>query len=517
VFSPVDWIVILLYFLAMAGIGAHFSRRNRNMSDFMFGGGSMPWLTVGISLIATSISASTFMGNPAYSFTHDMRLVMLVFGSIAAIFVIGKVFIPRYKASGIASAYELLEKRFSRPVRVTAATLYSCHLIMRVGMLMFVPSLVIKEMTGLPSEACIAIMAAGSIVYTYFGGIRAIAWTDVMQFAIFMGSGILVILFCAHAVGGVGETFRLASEAGKTRWFDGAWDPASATNIWTAGMVYIAFEVAIRGCDQQFVQRYLSTRTAREANLSSISSVLLGLCVSVVFYSVGAALYVYFEVKQAAPLPDGIEGNSVFAYFIMNILPTGLKGLLGAAILGEAMSSLNSTYSALSNTTVVDFLGKKEEGGEGAGGLRSARIWVVIWGALGTAMAFVCAIGSQTILSKALFFTSLFTGPLLGLFLLAFFRPSLHPKAVLAGALLGMAALLPFLQIPVLPPGVWTPVTCEWIGCKEGGSLSWPWNPVISLTATLLFAHAIALFLPKNGKAAEAGMLSKAGVETEKA
>ena len=231
----------------------------------------------------------------------------------------------------------------------------------------------------------------------------------------------------------------------------------------------------------------------------------------------GAALYVYFKVKQAAPLPEGIEGNSVFAYFIMNILPTGLKGLLGAAILGEAMSSLNSTYSALSNTTVVDFLGKKEAGREEAGGLRAARIWVIIWGALGTAMAFVCAIGSQTILSKALFFTSLFTGPLLGLFLLAFFRPGLHPKAVLSGALLGMAALLPFLHIPVLPEGVWTPISCEWLGCPEGGYFAWPWNPVISLAATLAFAHALGLFLPRNGKAEGAGMLSKAGVEAEKA
>jgi solute:Na+ symporter, SSS family len=494
-FSPIDWLVIVAYFMVMAGIGIHFSKRNKNLADFMFGGGSMPWLAVGISLIATSISASTFLGNPAYAFTHDMRMLMLSAGSIAAIFVIGWVFIPRYKASGISSAYELLERRFSRPVRLMAAGLYSCHLMMRVGMLMYVPSLVIKEMVGQPIWVSILLMAAGSIVYTYFGGIRAIAWTDVMQFAIFMGSGVVVVLFCAHAIGGVGETFRLASEAGKTRWFDGSWDPASATNIWSAGLVYIVFEVAIRGCDQQFVQRYLACRSAREANLSSITSVLLGLCVGILFYSVGATLFVYFKVKHAAPLPEGIGGNEVFPYFIMNILPTGLKGLLGAAILGEAMSSLNSTYSALSNTTVVDFLGKSKSGGvgESEGGLHSAKLWVVIWGMLGTGMAFVCALGSQTILNKALFFTSLFTGPLLGLFLMAFFRPLLHPKAVLAGSILGMITLLPFLNIPVLPEGMWKPLY----------TFAWPWNPVISLAGSLFWAHLISLFLPRHRRAAE--------------
>jgi len=485
-FTLIDWLVIAAYFMVMAGIGIYFSRRNANLSEFMFGGGAMPWLTVGISLIATSISASTFLGNPSYAFTHDMRLLMLGFGSLVSIFIIGWVFIPRYKASGISSAYELLERKFSRPVRLMAAGLYSCHLMMRVGMLMYVPSLIIKEMIGQPIMLSIIIMAVGSVVYTYFGGIKAIAWTDVLQFTVFMGSGIAVILFCAHAIGGMGETFRLASEAGKTRWFDSSWDPASATNIWTAGIVYIVFEVAIRGCDQQFVQRYLATRNAREANYSSIASVLLGLCVGLVFYSVGAVLFVYFKVKHVGELPAGMTGNDVFPYFIMNILPTGFKGLLGAAILGEAMSSLNSTYAALSNTTVVDFLRKGKGTPGGKTGLQTAKIWVVIWGGLGTVMAMICAVGSQTILNKALFFTSLFTGPLLGLFLLAFFRPHLNPRAVLASALLGMLALIPFTTIPILPEGVWKP----WFG------LAWPWNPLISLTATIIAAHLLHFVLP---------------------
>jgi SSS family solute:Na+ symporter len=508
-FSTVDWLVIVAYFLLMAGIGFHFSRRNRNLKDFMFGGGSMPWLAVGISLIATSISASTFLGNPSYTYANDMKLLMLSIGSIFAIFIIGWVFIPRYKASGISSAYELLEKRFSRPVRVMAAVFYSCHLMMRVGMLMFVPSLVIQKMTGLDPRLCILLMALGSIVYTYFGGIRAIAWTDVMQFTIFMGSGVLVILFCAQSIGGLGETFRLATEAGKTSWFDASWNPASATTLWTAGLIYVVFEVAIRGCDQQFVQRYLSCRNAREANLSSITSVGLGLCVSLLFYSVGAVLFVYFQVKQVAVLPAGVDGNNAFPHFIMNILPMGLKGLLGAAILGEALSSLNSTYSALSNTTVVDFLGRKGAAGgdavaEGQGsseGLKSAKLWVILWGLLGTVMALICAMGQKTILDRALFFTSLFTGPLLGLFLMAFFRPNLNPKAVLYGAVLGMATLVPFLKPPFLEGKLWDPITCTWLGCAEGASFAWPWNPVISLTATLIWAHLIGAFLPRNPKA----------------
>lgn len=475
-FTLWDWLVVVAYFLVMAGIGVYFSRRNRNLKDFMFGGGNMPWLAVGISLIATSVSASTFLGNPSNSYASDMRFLMLNFGAIAALFIIGGVFIPRYRASGISSAYEYLELRFSRRVRTLAAGLYSCHLLLRAGMLLFGPALILKAMLGVPIWMSICAMAAGSIIYTYFGGIRAIAWTDVLQFSIFMGSGLLIIWYCVEAIGSFGETFRLASEAGKTRWFDASWDPSSARNIWSAGVAYIAFEVAIRGCDQQFVQRYLSCRNAREANYSSISSVLLGVCVGLVFFSVGAALYVYFQVEHLDVLPADATANDVLPFFIMNILPTGLKGLLGAAIMGEALSSLNSLYAALSNTTVTDFLRKK---GAEAAGLADAKRWVLIWGALATLVAFVVAQSDQSLLDTALFFTSLFTGPLLALFLMAFFRSHLKPGAVLIAAFGGMATLLMFLKIPMLP--AWEPLY----------PVAWTWNPLISMTATLVLAEVL--------------------------
>jgi SSS family solute:Na+ symporter len=319
-------------------------------------------------------------------------------------------------------------------------------------------------------------------VYTYFGGIRAIAWTDVLQFSIFMGSGLLIIWYCAEAIGSFSETFRLATEAGKTRWFDASWDPTSARNIWSAGIAYIAFEVAIRGCDQQFVQRYLSCRSTREANYSSISSVLFGVCVGLVFFSVGASLFVYFQVEHLGILPPGATPNDVLPHFIMNILPTGVKGLLGAAIMGEALSSLNSLYAALSNTTVTDFLRKR---GEEAANLADAKRWVLIWGGMATLVAFLVAQSDQSLLDTALFFTSLFTGPLLALFLMAFFRTSLNPTAVLGAAFGGMAVLLLFLKIPMLP--TWEPLY----------PVAWTWNPLIAMSATLLIAEALNVVMRK--------------------
>ena len=480
-FSLWDWIVVAVYFAAMAGIGAYFSRKNRNFKDFMFGGGNMPWFAVGISLIATSVSANTFLGNPADSYVNDMRLLMLNFGSLAAIVIVGTFFIPRYRASGIKSAYELLEIRFSKPVRTLAASLYSCHLLLRMGMLIYAPSLVLMKITGVPFWAAAISMGLFAMLYTSLGGIKAATTTDIIQFCIFFGGGLLCIYFCAKGVGSFGKTWELAQAAGKTRWLDFTFNPASERNFFSAAIVYIVFEVAIRGCDQQFVQRYLSTKSVRTANYSSITSSLLGICVGIVFFTVGAFLYVYFQVAHVEALPV-TKVNEVLPYFIIHVLPPGVKGLLVAAIMAADMGALSSVLTALSNTTVVDLLPRTP--GDGEINLRNARKWVLLWGLLGMAASFVCALGNISILSKALFFTSLFSGPLLGLFLMAFFRPKLHPTAVIVATFGGMAVLMLFLKIPVLPAGLWKPVY----------EVSWPWNPLISMTASITMAHVLNLF-----------------------
>lgn len=487
-FSIVDWLVIVLYFVMVASIGFYFSRRNTDLKDFMFGGGNMPWLAVGISLIATSVSANTFLGNPADSYANDMRLLMTNIGGLIAIAIVGTVFIPRFRASGIRSAYELLEIKFSRQVRVMAASFYSCHLLLRMGMLIYGPSLVLMRITGAPFWAAAVAMAVFAILYTSMGGIKAVTTTDIIQFVIFFGGGLLCIYYCAKGVGGFAKTWELAAAAGKTRMFDFHWDPTSDRNFFTASLVYIVFEVAIRGCDQQFVQRYLSTKSVRTANYSSISSSLLGICVGLVFFTVGAFLYVYFQVAHVQPLPPELKVNQVLPHFIVSVLPTGVKGLLVAAILAADMGALSSVLTALSNTTVIDFL-PPSPGDDGKAGhnIRNARKWIILWGILGTGTSFLCALGDDSILRKALFFTSLFTGPLLGIFVQAFFLPRTNPKAVIAGAFIGMLSLLPISNIPFLPPGTWKPIY----------ALAWPWNPLVSVTFTVLAAQVLTLIMPR--------------------
>ena len=185
-FTVIDWIVLAAYLLLSLLIGLWVSRGNKNLKEYMFGGGSIPWVAVGISLIATSVSATTFLGAPADVYGDNMTFLMFQIGALLSIVVVGFVFIPRFRTAGINSAYELFEVRFgSKAVRRLAAVFYSLHLLLRTGILLYAPSLVLAQILHIDLKLAIVVSAAVAIFYTWFGGIKAVIWTDVMQFCVF--------------------------------------------------------------------------------------------------------------------------------------------------------------------------------------------------------------------------------------------------------------------------------------------------------------------------------------------
>ncbi|MCF0215743.1 MAG: sodium:solute symporter [Fibrobacteraceae bacterium] len=477
-FTALDWIVLFAYLLFSLFIGLWVSRGNKDLKEYMLGGGSMPWVAVGISLIATSVSATTFLGAPADVYGDNMTFLMFQIGAFLSIFVVGFVFIPRFRSAGINSAYELFELRYNKSVRRLAAVFYCLHLLLRTGILLYAPSLVLAQILHVDLRYAIIVSAAVAIFYTWFGGIKAVIWTDVMQFIVFFGGGALVLFLIAHSVGGLGEMARLAGEAGKTKWWDASLDISNARTLVSAGFAYAILEIAIRGCDQQFVQRYLSCKDVKAANRSSVLSMVLGVVVSILFYWVGAALYVYYQSAKVAALPQGLGQNDVFPYFIVNGLPIGVTGLIVAAICAAAMSSLSGAINSLSNTTERDILCWDEK--KGMGGLKRAKLWTAFWGILGVFGALFAATQQGSLLKNALFFTGLFTGPLLGMFLLAFFVKEVRPWVVVVAVLCGMGSLVLVQGIPVFG-----------VPALLGGVFSWPWMPFISMTTTM----AVAVFI----------------------
>jgi len=477
-FSNLDWVVLIAYLLISSGLGLALAGKSKDAVEFLFGGRSMPWVAVGISLIATSVSANTFLGNPAETFDKDMAMLLYGIGGLLSIPVIWSVFIPRFAKAEVSSAYELLEVRFNRPVRLVAAGFYTGHLVLRTGIAIFGPSLILSEISGLSPAASIIIIGVIAVGYTCLGGIRAVIWTDVIQFVVLFGGGLFVIFFIAGKIGSFSEAWSIAQSGGHTRMLNFDMDPGNARTLFSASVVYVVFEIAIRGCDQQFVQRYISVGSAKHANYSSLLSVIIGLVVAFLFYTVGAFLWSYYQTTGVGELPAGIEVNKVFPHFITHTLPAGAAGLLVAAIFAAAMSSLDSAISALANTTIMDF-----QGGSDASSVDKVRWWTFFWGLVGIGAAFICLQESANLLQMAYKYLSLFTGPLLGFFLAAFFFPRLNPRSIIVGAVGGMLVLWVYPQ--------WAEQYDAVI------KLAWPWNPIISLVSMALVTAMVEAIIRK--------------------
>lgn len=493
-FGLLNWLTLAMYLGAMLALGALFSRKNISAGEFFFASGTLPWWAAGVSMIATSVSATTFLGNPAETYSGDMTYMMLNLGVPVSIAITSFVFIPWFRKNRVQSAYELLEKRFDRKTRVLASGLYSFHVLLRMGILIYGPAIVFAGITGWSATSAILAVGIFSIVYTWFGGIRAVVWTDVAQFIILIGGALAALFFLSDGVdGGLTALSGIARGGGKFIWFKFGLDPADAHNLLSAGVAYIVLDLAIRSCDQQFVQRYMCTGDVRRAQYAALLSAILGAFAAWIFFYLGALLFAYYSVHPGA-LPPGTGANAVFPHFIVTVLPAGVSGLLVAAIFAAAMSSLDSGISALSNTATVDLLPERFRPRDESGRLALARRFVVFWGILGTLAALYASGFDSSLLHTALYFTSLFTGSLLGIFILAVAVPGARGSAAFISALTGMLVLAVCTKGLNLDwPAVSSIPVLGWITGGLRLDLSWPWFPVISASGTVLTGGILSL------------------------
>lgn len=475
--TTLDWTLLFIYMAGTIGLGLWVSRSNTSSKDYLLGGGQMGWFVVGISLIATSMSASSFLGLPTYSYDHSFSLLLNQVGALVSVVIVARYFIPRYRQGNLGSAYELLEQCFGKSVRRLGAVLYCFHLLLRSGILIFGPALVLSKVMGMSIESTICWTAFISMIYTAFGGLKAVVLTDTIQFLVLL-LGAALTLFTLHNLGDWSALWAIASEAGRTSILPventaHAWlSPAMADSFLSATVIYTVLEVAIRGCDQQFVQRYLACSSNSEAVRSSYLSILVGIPAAIAFFSIGALLYAYYQ-STGMTMP----ANEAFPHFIMTELPSGVRGLLVAAIFAASMSSFDSAINALNNTTLVDLMDIDRDSPKS---LSLAR-WVSLpWGLCALMAALLAAWAGKGLLYQALYFTSLFTGPLLALMTMAFYRPDFRSRSVLGGVAMGM-----ILLIVVSPP--------SWLAW-HGPWLSWPYNPLVSCVGTWLSAMMLEFF-----------------------
>ena len=358
----VDIVVIAAYLALMAGVGFVFMRRNRDSDAYFKAGGRLPWWVVSLSIYATMFSSITFMSVPAMAFSGDMTYFVISFGIPILALVTVKWYLPFFRRLNLTSAYEYLEVRFNLPCRLFASAAFILFMIARTAIVAYLPSLAICAVAGIDINLAIVVVTAVTILYCTVGGVEAVIWSDFVQSMILIASTALILVWLiAGTDGGLSGFLSMGTEAGKFRVFDFAPD-------WTKPCFWVVFigglvaNLASYTSDQCVVQRYMTTPDEKSAAKSILFNGGLSFLNCFVFFTVGVALWTYYQ-SHAAALPPGTKPDAVLAVFIARELPIGVSGLVLAAVAAATMSTLSANLNSAASAITVDFCQRLVMGG----------------------------------------------------------------------------------------------------------------------------------------------------------
>ena len=440
-FGWLNWTVLALYLLGMLGMGIYFMRKENGADDFFKGGGRIPWWAAGISIYATMLSAITYMTIPAKAYTTDWTYYPMLWMILLVSFPVIKYYLPYFRKLNVTSAYEILEQRFNTFTRLLASALFSIFMIVRMAIVLYLPSLALTAVTGIDIYLCIVLMGLVTIVYCTMGGVEAVIWGDVVQGLILVCGAIFAAVYLAVGTeGGVMGCIDIALENDKLRLFDwsNTWSQATWWVIIIGGL---ANNLISYTSDQTVIQRYLTTPDEKSAGRGILVNGVMSVFVSVAFYMIGTGLYTFYKTHPAELDVTMGQNDAIFPFFMMSQMPAGVAGALIAAIFAATMSTISSNINSVATAFSIDFW-KRFRPTTDSQLVVVARWASVVSGLVGLMLAlFMATWNIQSFLDFFNEALGLLTSGLGGLFFIAVFMKRVKGNAALAGFVAGEAVV----------------------------------------------------------------------------
>jgi sodium-coupled monocarboxylate transporter 8/12 len=454
--SVLDTTVMVLYMMLLAGVGTFFARQKRTLKTYLLADQNVHWIVVGISVMAALFSGISYLGAPAESFFYDLRYLWVVISFLIATPITTLIFLPRFRSGNLFTAYEYLERRFDWRLRKIASILFILRVTFYLGLAIYAPALAIMDVTGWP--LWISVLATGSIatIYTAFGGMKAVIWTDTIQFIILCG-GIFVILavVLARIPGGVAAAWHIASADGKTQFFNFSLDPTVRITVWGALLGGTCLNLVQMVTDQVSVQRYITAPSLKDSQRALWLKLWVCLPVVGLFYLTGTMLYGYYRsfpdrapgfvnsslVPAIAQHGSGEQllNDRLLPFFVTRELPSPLPGILIAAILGATIAVFSAGINALATTALIDLRPSNVAESEKRD-VRLARILTIVFGVTPTLLALFVIPYFGSLVEAIGRIAGLFGGPLLGVFFLGALSRRANATGALIGAIVGAVA-----------------------------------------------------------------------------
>lgn len=490
-FAMLDWAILSAYLMVVLVIGAIVSRRKEQGNDFFLAGRSMPTWAVAISVLATALSAATFIGGPQLGYLGSFGYLLASIGGLIAVLVVGLWFVPAFYKAGVTSVYELVGSRFGGPAQRASSVVFMFGRLLASGARLFIVAIpfslvAFNDVNGLSLAMSILLIAVVASAYTMAGGIRAVIWTDVLQAVVVVGTVLVALVILLDRIemplDGVLTAMDDRIKGLAAARADEPWIQQPYTLL-TAFIGFTLFNLAAFGTDQDLAQRLLTCRNARSGSIAVILSQVLSWPIVLLFLLVGMLLFI--REGMHGPIMPGIpdaQGQKVFLLFILAEMPTGLRGLLMAGLFAAAMSSLDSVLNALASTTVADFV---RHGGRQLDPKSETRLtrWIILaWAVLLSGFAIGCAAWQSSselpLIDFALGVMVYAYAGLVGVFLCAIFTRRGNAISAMAALLVGI------IMVALMEPALWT-----WWTSKEW-TIAFPWRMTFASTVAFLVCLA---------------------------
>jgi len=496
-FQTWDIIVLVGYLVIIAVIGSFSGGKQRTIKDYFMGGSNIPWWAVTFAIVAAETSTLTFISIPGLAYMTNLTFLQLTIGYLIARVIVSFIFLPAYKTGNLSTAYQLLENRFGHQTRSYASTVFLFTRVAADGVRLFataIPIAVIFKTSAFFAEwsnmeiyvLSIIIIAIVTLIYTYTGGVKGIIWVDVIQMMIYIGGAILAGILIFNALPNGWETVReIAGPANKFKIFNFDFgnsigeffrQPYTLVNALIGGTF---LSMASHGTDQLIVQRLLTTRTLRDSQKALIGSGVMVIFQFALFLVVGVLLYVFFQLKgvdMASASAPFHKADEIFPYFIINYMPTGVKGFIIAGLFAAAMSTLAGSMSSLSSSAMMvlykPYFGKNSTDKQD---LWVSRMLTIFWAIVLSCVALLFINVLSSVVEIALGIASITYGGLLGTFLLGVLFKGPKQSSAIVGFSAGIAVMLAIILIPM--------------AFGKPALVNWTWYTLIGTSVTLIVGN----------------------------
>jgi SSS family transporter len=424
----------------VVAFGLWVGRHQKGAADYMLGDRDIAWWGLLFSIVATETSTVTFLSIPGFAWSRDFTFIQLPLGYLVGRFLVVAVLLPHYFTGEYFTAYEVLRRRFGGATGQAASLLFIVTRSLADGLRLFLTAIVVQEVAGLSLPVCVALVGVTTIVYTFAGGMKAVVWTDVAQFVIYVvGAVVAFVLLLGRLPGGWDGLLSAAAEGGKLRWLDLSPSLASPYTLWAGLVGGLFLTIGSHGADQLMVQRYLCARSQREAGRAVWMSGVVVFLQFALFLLIGVGLWAFYRAFPPAVPFD--RPDRVFVRFIVEELPPGMVGLVIGAIFAAAMSTLASSLNSSATAAVTDFYRPLRPGASSAHILGVTRALTLVFGLVQVAVALAGPLVSRTVVESVLTIAGFTTGIILGVFFLGIFTRHVGQRAALAGLVAGLATI----------------------------------------------------------------------------